>query len=36
MASALKTFRRNKTKADDFLVTASVSLLTIECRKDKW
>ena len=33
MASVLKSICRKKGKADKFLITASVSLLSIDCRK---
>ena len=33
MASVLKSICRKKAKADKFLITASVSLLSIDCRK---
>ena len=33
MASVLKSICRKKAKADKFLITASVSLLFIDCRR---
>ncbi|XP_022808657.1 EH domain-binding protein 1-like [Stylophora pistillata] len=36
MACVIKPFCREKARADEFLITASVSLLTIDLRKKKW
>lgn len=36
MACVLLPFRREKARADEFLITASISLLHVELRKKKW
>ncbi|CAH3147522.1 unnamed protein product [Pocillopora meandrina] len=36
MACVLIPFRRKKARADNFLITASVSLLNVELRKKRW
>ena len=36
MTCVLKPFLREKARADYFLITASVSLLTIDLREKKW
>ncbi|CAH3147553.1 unnamed protein product [Pocillopora meandrina] len=36
MACVLIPFRREKARADNFLITASVSLLNVELRKKRW
>ena len=36
MACVLKPFLREKARADDFLITASVSLLTMDLPEKKW
>ena len=36
MACVLIPFHREKERADNFLITASVSLLNVELRKKKW
>ena len=36
MACVLIPFRQEKARADNFLITASVSLLNVELRKKRW
>ena len=36
MACVLIPFRRERERADDFLITTSVSLLNVELRKKRW